>query len=373
MTTKSHDFDAIIIGGGLSGLLLAAQLSKLDKKIALVEANEELGGHSKAFNSPFGEMDYELKFFPNSASAPDTIAWLEYCLDETIGAVQVEAPPQTFDSGKSKEFVGFGDNAAQSCDDLNYYAAGSQFRFDKTPKDWVKILRTKLAEHSSIQIFNKSEVTSLITQDHFISGVVINANKTLIAKDFIWAAPINTLAAMMNEENLPLRQKQKLAKTTFFASVQLDLIFSKKLCDHSAVLILQGANEEPLAGRFTDLDETHQLSQWVCLLPNQEADSEETVASVLKYMKRQISRVYEGIMDFKVYERITLNNLTHGKVSFDRDDSQFGKLKNLWVSQACLSSSGNLLGSLEQAQKLWLNYEKLQFSKPEAEIRPLEA
>ena len=40
--------------------------------------------------------------------------------------------------------------------------------------------------------------------------------------------------------------------------------------------------------------------------------------------------VYEGLMDFKIYERITLNNLTHGKVSLDRDDSQFGKLQNLW-------------------------------------------
>ncbi len=370
MTTK-HDFDIIIIGGGLSGLLFAAQGLNLDKKIALIDAGDELGGHSKPFTSPFGEMDYELKFFPNTPASAETIAWLEYCLGENIGAVATGLSPQTFDSGKLKDFIGFGDNAAKSCDELNYYTATAQFRFEKTPKDWVRILKAKLALHPSFQIFNKSEVTSLTFQDHQVTAVVLNANKTLTASEFIWAAPLQTLAGMMTEENLPLRQKQKLAKTSFFASIQLDLIFSQKVCDHNGILVLQGANEEPLAGRFNDLGEGQQLSQWICLLPDQEADSEETVASVLKYMKRQISRAYEGLMEFKVYERIALNNLTHGKVSLDRDDSQFGKLKNLWLSQASLSSTGNLLGCLEEAQKVWKNFEKAQFAKP-AEVRSLE-
>ncbi len=358
MTNKhsSHEFDTIIVGGGLSGLLFAAQLLDSQKKVAIIEASEDLGGRSKAFTTQFGEVDNELKFLPNTPAAEDALVWLETCLGETIGARAVESFPKTFESGKLKNFIGFGDNLAKSCHEVNYYASANYFAFEKTPKDWIQTLKAKITAHKNIHILNKSEVTSLTIQDHKVTGLVINANQTLIATEFIWTASIHSLAEMMTEENLPLRQKQKLAKASFFASIHLDLIFSKEVSEHFGLLILQGANEEPLVGKFSSLPNGHQLSQWICLIPNQEADNEEIVASVLKYMKRQISRVYEGAMDSKIYERITLNNLTHGKLTQDREDSKFGRLENVWVSQAALSQNGNLLGCLEESQRAYANF-----------------
>ncbi len=366
---STNEFDLIIVGGGLSGLLFASRLINSQKKIALVDAGEDLGGNSKAFTTTYGQMDYELKFLPNTPTSDASIAWLEDCLDQKIGAQLIERTPQSYDAGKLKSFIGFGDNAAKSCHEINYYAAANFYEFDKTPKDWVQILKARIAEQKNIHIFNKSEVTALLNQGHKLSGVVLNAHQNLSAHEFIWTAPIHSLANLTNEENLPLRQKQKLAKTSFFASVHLDLIFSKKVSAQNEMLILQGANEEPLVGRFSDLAGGQQLSQWVCLIPNQESDSEELVASILKYMKRQITRVYDnGIMAFKIYERITLNNYTHGKLSFDREDSQFGKFENLWVSQASLSQIGNLLGCLEQSELAWRNYKKTQIASSELQV-----
>ena len=352
----AHEFDTIIIGGGLSGLLFAAKFLNSSKKVALIDAGEDLGGHSKSFTTEFGDVDCELKFLPATSTSEAAVRWLEGCLEESIGAHLSELGPQSFDAGKLKPFLGFGDNAAMSCHEVNYYANPNFFTFEKTPKDWVQILKNKISDHKNIEIISKAKVTSLICQDHRVTGLIINAHQTLTADDFIWAAPVHTLASMLNEDNLPLRQKQKLAKTAFFASIHLDLIFSKKVSELNEMLILQGANEEPLVGRFSNLSDSKQLSQWICLIPNQEADNEEQVASILKYMKRQITRVYEGIMDFKIYERISLNNNTHGKLSLDRDDSKFGKLINLWVTQASLSRSGNLLGCLEESEKAWNNF-----------------
>jgi hypothetical protein len=361
-TQNTNDFDSIIIGGGLSGLLTASILAKAgQKKIAIVESEEELGGSSRPFTTPFGVFDGELKFVPHSSTSDASIAFLEAHLSDSIGAQVVESSPLTYDAGKLKSFVGFGSTTPMTANEINYYSGASNYRFEKTPKDWV----SSLAAQAHAKIFNRSEVTSLIFENQKVTGAVINANKTLTADHFIWAAPPHALIAMMKDEQLPNRQKQKLAKSPFFAAVHLDLIFSKNICETDQIHILQGANEEPLAGQFMTLGE-NQSSQWISFIDVQEADNEEFVASILKYMKRQIGRAYEGALDAKVYERITLNNFTHGKALLDLDHSRLGKLQNFWICNSAFSASGNLLGSLEQCQEFAQN-----FAQNQSQLRPV--
>lgn len=365
-TQNSNDFDSIIIGGGLSGLLTASVLVKAGhKRIAIVDAEEELGGNSRAFTTPFGVFDDELKFIPHTLTSDQSIAFLEAQLGHSVGAKIVESAPLTYDSGKLKSFVGFGANTPMTANEINYYSSANNYRFDKTSKDWV----SSLAAQENAKIFNKSEVTSLVFENQKVTGVVINANKTLTAENFIWAAPPHALIAMMTDEHLPNRQKQKLAKSPFFAAVHLDLIFSKNICETDQIHILQGANEEPLAGQFKTFGE-HQASQWISFIDVQEADNEEFVASILKYMKRQIGRAYEGAIDAKVYERIALNNFTHGKALLELDHARLAKLQNFWICNAAFSASGNLLGCLEQCQELAQTFSQKQ-AQTAPEIEPI--
>src|SRR5437868_2220951 len=107
--SKAQEFDSIVIGGGLSGLIIAQQLEATGRKVALIDAFDVLGGNCRSYNSAIGPADHGLKFFPATAEARQNLEWLETVLGESIGIEEVEAPPVTYDSGRFEPFVGFGD------------------------------------------------------------------------------------------------------------------------------------------------------------------------------------------------------------------------------------------------------------------------
>lgn len=59
--TSNYDYDIIIVGGGISGLFTAYKLSKTDKRILLIETQEEFGGRIHTI--------YKTKFYYECAAA----------------------------------------------------------------------------------------------------------------------------------------------------------------------------------------------------------------------------------------------------------------------------------------------------------------
>jgi hypothetical protein len=353
-SSKAQEFDSIVIGGGLSGLIIAHQLEATGRKVALVDALDVLGGNSRPSKSAIGQTDHGLKFFPATPAALENLQWLETVLGESIGIQELDAPPITYDSGKFQPFVGFGEFTPEAAAELNYFAAPKQLITEKTPKDWV----TRLSESFTGDIFLQSHVTSLQYDDSFIIEATVNGTKKLSAREYIFCAAPNALGAILPENIPSSRQRLRLLKGKFFTSVYLDLVHAKPITESRQLHMLKGANEEPLAGVFRPAvtredGTTVQQSQWVTFIRADLTDDPEETANALKNIKRQVKRIYETAFEGLISERILLNPSSHGELEgMLAEDARWPKIDNLWVASNFFNPNRNLVGTLDQARKI---------------------
>lgn len=351
-TTKSDEFDSIVIGGGLTGLIAAHQLEGTGRKVALIEGLDALGGSCRPFVSKAGVIDHGIKFVADTEDAREALAWLETVLGEAIDIERIEEPPVTYDDGKFKPFVGFGDQKVMTASEIDAYAKAQYLRLSSTPKNWVP----KLIESFTGTLLTQSYVTKMQVDDEFVIDILINGAKRISGREIVFCAAPQQLARLLPESHVPARLKQKLLKGEFWTSLNLDLIHQGKVTDSTAVHVLKGANEEPCVGLFQPATRTEdgrevQVSQWLTLVPHDITDDPEIAGSALKQIKRQVKRAYETSLDGLIQERIVVNPMSHGDlVGVLGEDGRWPKLQNLWVISSFLDSSRNLPGSIRRTR-----------------------
>ena len=351
-------FDAIVIGGGLGGLLCARQLENAGLNVAIFEGLDALGGNCRpiAADAPFGTLDHGLKHFPNVAGAADAIAWAESAVGLAFEPELVDAPPVTFDSGRFQPFVGFGGVAATAADEISYYATPQQWRLRATPKDWI----AALAQSFRGSVFTQSYVTKLQVENQHVTEVVVNGAKRFSAKQILFCAPPPALLHMVSTEAgpAPARMRQKLAKGDVFTSIHLELTHAAEVVDSAAPHVLKGANEEPCVGLFhpAQLFEDGrrlQRSQWIAFIPADQTDDSELIAAQLKYVKRQIKRAYETSLDGLISERILVCPQSDGSAhGFLGDERLWPKTKNLRAVSAYFGEQRDLIGLLQECRRV---------------------
>lgn len=350
---KAHEYDSIVIGAGLSGLIAANVLEHTGRKVALVEALDTLGGTSRAIQTPAGILDLVLKLVPETDDTESMFTWLEGVLETPIPREVVEEAPVTYDEGKFKPFIGFGDQKVASASEIDAYAATRYYKLGSTPKDWV----ARLTETFTGTMFPQSVVTKMVVEDDFVIELTINGSKRLSGREIIFAATPQQLVRILPDTHVPGKVKQKLMKGEFFTSVNLDLVHKGHVTDSKAVHVLKGANEEPCVGLFhpavtTEAGEPVQVSQWVTMVPRQDAEDEEVVANAFKQIKRQVKRAYETSLDGLLKERIVVSPTSHGDmIGLLGEDGRWPKIQNLWVISSFMDAEKNLAGSIRQARR----------------------
>lgn len=350
---KTHEFDSIVIGGGLSGLIAANQLESTGRRVVLVESLDILGGTSRATKTPIGTVDHVLKFVPATDEAMQALEWLSTVLDQPIEYDVVEAPPVTYDDGKFKPFVGFGEQKIETAIEIDAYAKDKYLRLKTTPKDWV----ARLTETFTGTLMTQSFATKFQIDDAFVIEILVNGSKRLSAREVVFCATPQQLTRLLPDTHSPARLRQKLLKGEFWTSANLDLIHSHVVTESAAVHVLKGANEEPSVGLFhppTKLEDGRavQLSQWLTLVPKDTTDEAELVASALKQIKRQVKRAYESSLEDLIKERIVVSPTSHGDLTGAlADDGKWPKLENLWVISSFLDPRKNTLGAISQARR----------------------
>lgn len=350
---KSDEFDSLVIGGGLAGLIAAHQLEGTGRKVALIEGLDGLGGSCRPVNSLAGTIDNGLKFLPDTEEAHECLNWLGEILGEPIQYTSVEAAPVTYDDGKFKPFIGYGDQKVATASEVDVYAQEKYLRLNSSPKDWV----TRLTESFTGTTMMQSYVTKMQVDDSFVIDVLINGAKRITGREVLFCATPQQLTKLLPDSHVPTKFRQRLLKGEFWTSVCLDLLHKGMVSESEAVHVLKGANEEPCVGIFhkpiqLEDGQTAQLSQWLTLVPRDITDEPELVGGALKQIKRQVKRAYETSLDGLIQERIIVNPTSHGDFTgFLPPDGLWPKLQNLWVISGFLDPAKNLLGTLRQARR----------------------
>lgn len=352
--SQNHTYDYAIIGSGLSGLTVAAALSRFTDNIALVESGDAPGGMNRPIKFPTGITNNGLRFVPGTESAHKALGFLENLLGLKLMGETIERPPVTYASGSFKTFVGFGDNPPAFYEELNYFTANNTLTLNLEPYAWTQLL----FERFKGDFFPRSYVTKFHSLMEHVTQITINGAKTLNAQNYIFCGSVKDLALLLPEDALSIRSRQKLSKSNYWTGLCLDLCHSHEVTDNPAMHVLNGTTDDeigPCVGHFLPAvfegEQKLQASQWMTFIEEEVTEDSEVVAASLKKIKRQIKRAYPEALESLKLERIVVAPQIAGNGELKLSGNQtLPGLQNLWIGSANMSSQKNLLGALSQAE-----------------------
>ena len=352
----AHIYDYAIIGSGLTGLSIAAALSRETKNIALIEAADFPFGVNKQIKFPTGPSNNGLRFVPDSVLAEKAMSFIENLVGQAVIKDVTEVAPVTYDSGNFKTFLGFGDNPPPFYEELQYFTSSKRIELAMQPYEWTQ----KLFEQFKGDFMPRSYVTKFHNEGEKVSHVTINGSKTLHAQNFIFAGSVKDLAVLLPEDAISIRARTRLSKNTYWTALCLDLCHAKPVTESTAMHVLNGTTQDeigPCAGMFGPAVETEegplQSSQWLTFIEHEATEDSEVVGMALKKIKRQIKRAYPEALDGLKLERIFVAPLIAGNGELKVSANQtLPDLSNLWIASATMHEQRNLVGSLLQAEMI---------------------
>lgn len=352
--SSSHVYDYVIVGGGLSGLLIGAKLSSETDNVLILEAGEGFGGVNRPVETPTGQMDNGLRFVPDTKNARKALRFVEELIGQGISIKSSEHFPMTFEGGSLKEFVGFGSNPPEFYDELAYFINPKRMELGTPVYSWPQLLLEKYIG----DFMPRSYVTKFVVTDDNVTQVIVNGAKTIAGHNFIYCGSMKSLAPLLPDEVMNPRAKNKLSKHLYWTGVGIEITHSTMITESSAIHVLNGTTQDeigPCVGMFHPAqigeDQALQTSQWLTFVDEETSEDSEVVGVALKKIKRQIKRAYPTALDGIKRERIVVTPACAGFVELKRNANQsLSGAKNLWIASGQVHNERNLVGTILQAE-----------------------
>jgi phytoene dehydrogenase-like protein len=351
-------YDFIIVGSGLTGLSLAAGLSRAGHRVALLEAAETYGSSLREVDSPVGLVSNGLQWLAQTASSEEGLEFLKILLNypSDWSVRQSANEVQTYDSRGFRAFVGFGSEAPENYEMLSYYLHQDSLQLGLS---WKEILSALFSLFGG-DFFAKSEVTKFNLQGNRAESVTVNGQKTLRGVHFIFTGPIKQLLKILPIDGLDYKSRQKITKAKLWTAIFLDLLHAHPPGEFPGLVLLDGTTKDvygPAVGKLHSIQNLEgrqvQLSQWVSIVDAESAEDTEFTAAAIKKVKKQIQRAFPKALDGLLFERIVVSGSTMGRSELKLDGmSCLTEIKNISLASDSLHKEVGITGQLLQAKTL---------------------
>lgn len=327
--------NTVIVGGGLTGLLLTHQLHKAGDKVTLIEARDILGG---SLRRP------ALTMMPATNENMEVLEWLRAHAPLPVHFEMKEHRPEIFDEARWRPFAGFGESEFQSIGELGFLSQTHEVVVDPGTDQLVRALIEQLPIAATL----KSEVTEIKVAEEKVTEVIINGEKSIKCDRLIFTGNPQSLNQLIEGEGLPAKHRTRLAKMFSWTAVVLDLEGQPSGDEHKGVLLFQhsGKEFEPVFGRIDASG-----SRWITLVHSERAEEHEFTGQCIRHIKRQLKRAWPDLFaDDKKSEKIYVLPGYYGQNSLKtRSAFHLPEIANLYLANHTLARQSGLLGAVEAA------------------------
>lgn len=349
-----NTYDSIIVGSGLSGLILARRLSNMGQKVLVLEKKDSLGGHLRSTSTNGFQFHTSLPYLPDFHEYTEPFEMLETLLERKILGPSKELPTKTFNSGELKDFIGFSDLKFHSIDEAQWYTQGKVREILVPPETWVECL----LEDPHFETQTLHEVTRYNFDDGKFDSVTVNGTKTFYASNFFHAAPVSPLHILIPSAALKGKEKTKLSKAQGWTSVCLHFLHPGLQTENQNIHLLMGSKTdfEPCIGCFYPAvqleSKTLQESFWFSLINDEHTEDMEHIGALIRNMKKQIKRAYPEAIENIEIEKIVVTPQSQGSYSLDlKSPCQLSQISNFWLASPLLLEQRAMGASVQAASE----------------------
>lgn len=338
---NSKNAEVLVLGTSLSGLLIAEAYRQAGHQVTILDPS----AHA------LGALPADLNFYPASESAKVTLDWVQNLLRLELNPAELESGPMHFDEGMLKPFVGFGDRAFPSREELDFYTSPNRFESSVSLNEIIAALVATLAPLTQ----TRKEVTKLIASEGRVTGVEVNGEEIWTGGTIIATQSPAELLEMLAIDALDGRHRTRLAKGSSWGSVTLQVLHKRPVTLERGIHVLYGSGNdcEPIVGRFYSTQESgQQASVWMTFVPRESSEDTDYMSHTLKHMKRQIRRAYPDALDDLLEEKLVVFTESHGHVAMKtKHPLQVPELSNLTFAHPMFSTFRGPLAAMDIAAK----------------------
>jgi hypothetical protein len=335
-----HFVDHIIIGGGLSGLLIAKGLQQQGKSFLILEASDRLGGIS---------IDGGLRLIYQSQLCSPALRFLNQVSGLSFSA-EVTTDVTTIESKQWIPFVGFGEEAPPYADLILPYAKGF-LSSTLGLETWLKQLAQEM---SAVTSFN-SKVIKFHESNNKIEKLELSNKKLYQAQSYFFCLPATEVKKLIPQAKISNKSTLRFLKGPFWTQIGIELwheSFPSEFPQNKLFVLNSTLKNESQAG-LGIFYEAHgeKRSQWVTFCNDDSVEDAEGLGKSVQNFKRLIKKFMPATFEGLQRERLVIAPTTYKDSDWHLEpNGTYPELENLWVASGIANKQSGLLGSLLQAQ-----------------------